>query len=78
MDDSFRLAALEEALARCGKPEIFNTDQGSQFTAAASTGALIEAGARVSMDGRGRWMDTVFIERVWRSLKCTPPRGAAL
>src|SRR5271165_6195170 len=61
--------AREEALARYGKPEIFNTDQGSQFTAAAFTGALIEAGVRISMDGRGRWMDNVFIERVWRSLK---------
>jgi len=69
MDASFCLAALEEALARYGRPEIFNTDQGSQFTGAAVTGALIAAGVRVSMDGRGRWMDNVFIERVWRSLK---------
>jgi len=69
MDASFCVAALEEALARYGKPEIFNTDQGSQFTGAAFTGALIEAGVRISMDGRGRWMDNVFIERVWRSLK---------
>jgi len=69
MDASFCLAALEEALARYGKPEIFNTDQGSQFTAAAFTGALLEAGVRISMDGRGRWMDNVFIERLWRSLK---------
>src|SRR5262249_44943961 len=69
MDASFCLAALEEALARYGKPEIFNTDQGSQFTAAAFTGALMAAGVRISMDGRGRWMDNVFIERVWRSLK---------
>jgi putative transposase len=69
MDASFCLAALEEALAQYGKPEIFNTDQGSQFTGAAFTGALIEAGVRISMDGRGRWMDNVFIERVWRSLK---------
>ena len=69
MDASFCLAALEDALARYGRPEIFNTDQGSQFTGAAFTGALIEAGVRISMDGRGRWMDNVFIERVWRSLK---------
>jgi putative transposase len=69
MDASFCVAALEEALARYGKPEIFNTDQGSQFTGSAFTGVLIEAGVRVSMDGRGRWMDNVFIERVWRSLK---------
>ena len=69
MDSSFCVAALGEALAKHGKPEIFNTDQGSQFTGSAFTGVLIEAGVRVSMDGRGRWMDNVFIERVWRSLK---------
>ena len=69
MDASFCVAALEEALARYGKPEIFNTDQGSQFTSADFTGVLIEADVRISMDGRGRWMDNVFIERVWRSLK---------
>jgi putative transposase len=69
MDVSFCLSALEEALARFGRPEIFNTDQGSQFTSAAFTGALMAAGIRVSMDGRGRWMDNVFIERLWRSLK---------
>ena len=69
MDVSFCLSALEEALARFGRPEIFNTDQGSQFTSAAFTGRLIAAGVRISMDGRGRWMDNVFIERLWRSLK---------
>ena len=69
MDVSFCLAALEEALAKFGRPEIFNTDQGSQFTAAAFTGALVQAGVAISMDGRGRWMDNVFIERLWRSLK---------
>ena len=69
MDVSFCLAALEEALAKFGRPEIFNTDQGSQFTSAAFTGALAEAGVAISMDGRGRWMDNVFIERLWRSLK---------
>lgn len=69
MDVSFCLSALEDALARHGKPEIFNTDQGSQFTSAAFTGALAAAGIKISMDGRGRWMDNVFIERVWRSLK---------
>ena len=52
-----------------GKPEIFNTDQGSQFTSAAFTGVLAAAGIEISMDGRGRWMDNVFIERLWRSLK---------
>ena len=69
MDVSFCVTALEEALARFGKPEIFNTDQGSQFTSAAFTGTLARAGIRISMDGRGRWMDNVFIERLWRSLK---------
>ena len=69
MDVSFCLAALEDALARHGRPEIFNTDQGSQFTSAAFTGALTAAGIKISMDGRGRWMDNVFIERLWRSLK---------
>jgi putative transposase len=69
MDVSFCVAALEEALARFGKPEIFNTDQGSQFTSAAFTGTLAAAGIKISMDGRGRWMDNVFIERLWRSLK---------
>jgi len=69
MDVSFCVSALEEALARFGRPEIFNTDQGSQFTSAAFTGALAAAGVRISMDGRGRWRDNVFIERLWRSLK---------
>jgi len=69
MDAAFCTAALEEALARFGKPDIFNTDQGSQFTSAAFTGILTRAGIRISMDGRGRWMDNVFIERLWRSVK---------
>jgi putative transposase len=69
MDVTFCVSALEAALARFGKPEIFNTDQGSQFTSVAFTGTLAEAGVRISMDGRGRWMDNVFIERLWRSLK---------
>jgi putative transposase len=69
VDVSFCVSALEEALARFGKPDIFNTDQGSQFTSAAFTGVLLAAGIKVSMDGRGRWMDNVFIERLWRSLK---------
>jgi len=69
MDASFCVEALEEALARYGRPEIFNTDQGSQFTGAAFTSVLTNAGVRISMDGRGRWMDNVFIERLWRSLK---------
>ena len=66
---AFCVDALDEALARFGRPEIFNTDQGSQFTSAAFTGRLATAGIRISMDGRGRWMDNVFIERLWRSLK---------
>ena len=69
MDVEFRLEALEEALAGYGRPEIFNTDQGGQFTSPRFTGVLQRAGVRVSMDGRGRWMDNVFIERLWRSLK---------
>jgi putative transposase len=69
MDTSFCVSALEEAFARFGRPEIFNTDQGSQFTSAAFTGTLAATGVRISMDGRGRWMDNVFIERLWRSLK---------
>jgi putative transposase len=69
MDVAFCVSALEEALARFGRPEMFNTDQGSQFTSAAFTGVLAAAGIRISMDGRGRWMDNVFIERLWRSLK---------
>ena len=69
MDTEFCVAALEEALARFGRPDIFNTDQGSQFTSPRFTGVLQAAGVRISMDGRGRWMDNVFIERLWRSLK---------
>ena len=69
MDTSFCVAALEQALSRFGRPEIFNTDQGSQFTSAVFTGTLAAAAIKISMDGRGRWMDNVFIERLWRSLK---------
>ena len=69
MDVGFCLEALNEALDRHGKPEIFNTDQGSQFTSLAFTGVLREAGVAISMDGRGRCMDNIFIERLWRSLK---------
>jgi putative transposase len=69
MEADFCVAALEEAIARYGRPEIFNTDQGSQFTSFAFTTTLRDAGIRISMDGRGRWMDNVFIERLWRSLK---------
>ena len=69
MDADFCVAALEEALAKHGEPDIFNTDQGSQFTSFAFANALRENGIRISMDGRGRWLDNVFIERLWRSLK---------
>jgi putative transposase len=69
MDVEFCIAAVEEALARFGAPGIFNTDQGSQFTSPRFVDVLTAAGVRISMDGRGRWMDNVFIERLWRSLK---------
>ena len=69
MEADFCIEALEEALARFGKPDIFNTDQGSQFTSPRFTGVLKDAGVQISMDGRGRWMDNVFIERLWRSMK---------
>jgi putative transposase len=69
MDVSFCLEALDEALARYGKPEIFNTDQGSQFTSVAFTDRLKQEGIKISMDGKGRWADNVFVERFWRSLK---------
>lgn len=65
----FCLEALDEALAKFGKPEIFNTDQGSQFTGEEWTSRLKEAGVAISMDGKGRWIDNVFIERLWRSVK---------
>jgi putative transposase len=69
MEADFCVDALEEALARYGKPEIFNSDQGGQFTSIAFTQTLKAAGVRISMDGKGRWLDNVFVERLWRSLK---------
>lgn len=66
---AFCLEAVEEALQRHGKPEIFNTDQGSQFTSAAFTGLLKENAIGISMDGRGCWRDNVFVERLWKSVK---------
>jgi len=69
MDTEFCVDALEEALSLHGTPEIFNTDQGAQFTSDAFTQVLKDAGVRISMDGKGRWIDNVFIERLWRSLK---------
>ena len=69
MDAAFCLEALEEAFAKYGQPEIFNTDQGSQFTSEAFTDALEERGIQISMDGKGAWRDNVFVERLWRSIK---------
>ncbi len=69
MDTDFCVAALEDALANYGRPDIFNTDQGSQFTSESFTEALKDADISISMDGKGRWMDNVMIERLWRSLK---------
>jgi putative transposase len=69
MEVDFCLEAVEEALAKHGRPETFNTDQGSQFTSAAFTGLLLENKIAISMDGRGAWRDNVFVERVWRSVK---------
>jgi len=65
----FCVEALQEALTRYGTPEIFNTDQGSQFTTEEFTAVLLAKGVRVSMDGKGRWVDNVFVERLWRSVK---------
>jgi putative transposase len=69
MTADFCVEAVEEALARYGAPEIFNTDQGSQFTDEHFTAPLLAKGVRVSMDGKGRWIDNVFVERLWRSVK---------
>ena len=69
MDTSFCVDAVEEAMERYGAPEIFNTDQGSQFTSEAFTGLLKDNGIKISMDGRGSWRDNVFIERLWKSVK---------
>lgn len=69
MDASFCVDCVREALAHFGKPEIFNSDQGSQFTSEAFTGVLIENGVTISMDGRGRALDNIFVERLWRTVK---------
>ena len=69
MEADFCIEALEEAMARHGKPEIFNTDQGSQFTSEAFTRVLIENDIQISMDGKGAWRDNVFVERLWKSVK---------
>lgn len=70
MDSHFCVEAVEEAIAKFGLPEIFNTDQGSQFTDDDFTSPLLDRGVKVSMDGRGRFMDNIFVERLWRSVKC--------
>ncbi len=69
MDSAFCVDALEEALHYYGKPDIFNSDQGAQFTSEAFTGVLKDNGIRISMDGKGAWRDNVFVERLWRSVK---------
>ena len=69
LDTSFCVDALEEAIEAYGAPEIFNTDQGSQFTSEEFTGVLKRHDVRISMDGKGRWVDNVFVERLWRSVK---------
>jgi putative transposase len=69
LEAAFCVEALEEALARHGRPEIFNTDQGSQFTSLDFTDVLLKAGIAISMDGKGAWRDNVFVERLWRSIK---------
>jgi putative transposase len=69
LDSTFCLAAVEDAIARYGRPEIFNTDQGAQFTSADFTGLLREHGIAISMDGKGCWRDNIFVERLWRTLK---------
>jgi putative transposase len=68
LDANFCVEALEEALSK-GKPEVFNTDQGSQFTSDGFTGLLVSHGVRISMDGKGRYMDNIFVERLWRTVK---------
>jgi putative transposase len=69
METDFCIEAVEEAIRRFGTPEIFNTDQGSQFTSSAFTGLLKSHGIRISMDGQGAWHDNVFVERLWKSVK---------
>jgi putative transposase len=69
IEAAFCVDTLEDALARHGKPDIFNTDQGSQFTGSAFTGVLANDGIAISMDGKGAWRDNVFVERLWRSVK---------
>ena len=82
MEAAFCVETLEDAMARHGKSEIFNTDQGSQFTGAAFTGVLADNGIAISMDGKGAWRDNVFVERLWRSVNtrrsiCGPTKPSA-
>lgn len=69
LETDFCVEAVEEALAQYGKPAIFNTDQGSQFTGTDFTGLLLNNGIAISMDGKGAWRDNVFVERLWRTIK---------
>jgi putative transposase len=69
METAFCIEAVEGALAKYGRPDIFNTDQGSQFTSAAFTGVLLDNAIAISMDGKGSWRDNVFVERIWKSVK---------
>ena len=69
LDSDFCVETLDEAFRRYRKPEIFNIDQGAQFTSCAFTDVLKDAGVAISMDGKGRWVDNVFVERLWRSVK---------
>src|SRR5215207_866426 len=78
MEAAFCVETLADALARHGKPDIFNTDQGSQFTGAAFTGVLANNGIAISMDGKGAWRDNVFVERLWRSVKDEEVLSASL
>ena len=87
LDAAFCIEAVEEAIARYGKPEIFNTDQGSQFTCIAFTGLLMKNEIKISMDGKGAWRDNVVVERLWRTIKyeevhlrayASVPRGTGL
>ena len=69
METAFCVKALEEALEKYQNPDIFNTDQGREFTSAAFTSVLLNRNIAISMDGRGAWRDNVFVERLWRSVK---------
>ncbi len=78
MEAAFCVETLEDALARYGKPDVFNTDQGSQFTGTAFTGVLASNGITISMDGKGAWRDNVFVERLWRRVRIRGGVSASL